>query len=119
MRGINHAVISGNLTRDAEVLQGKGTVVRFTVAVNDRVKNGDEWEDYANFIDCTCFGKYAEIVSRDLKKGAKVCVDGKLRWSQWEKDGQKRSKVEIIADTVENMVEKSSEPSIYDEEVPF
>lgn len=118
MKNINHVCISGNLTRDAEVLHGTGTVVKFTVAVNDRVKSGDEWTDYANFIDCVLFGKLGDTLSDRLKKGAKVCIDGKLRYSQWEKDGQKRSKVEIIAETVETMVEKSAETSA-DEEIPF
>lgn len=118
MKNINHVCISGNLTRDAEVLHGTGTVVKFTVAVNDRVKSGDEWEDYANFIDCTTFGKYAEIVSRDLKKGAKVCVEGRLRYSTWEQDGKKRSRVEVIADTIETLAAARATEAKNDE-VPF
>ena len=73
-------------------------VLGFGVAVNDRRKNQQtgEWEDYPNFIDCTMFGARAESLSRYLDKGAKVSIEGKLRWSQWERDGQKRSKIEVL-----------------------
>jgi single-strand DNA-binding protein len=79
-------------------------VLSLGVAVNDRRKNGStgDWEDYANYIDCTMFGTRAESVARFLSKGSKVGVDGKLRWHQWEgRDGQKRSKVDVIVDDIE------------------
>lgn len=102
---INRVVISGNLTRDPELRQTAGglPVLGFSVAVNDRRKNQstDEWEDYPNFVDCTLFGTRAASVARFLGKGAKVAIEGKLRWSQWEKDGQKRSKLEVIVDDIE------------------
>lgn len=104
---INRVIISGNLTRDPEIRQTASgmPVLGFGVAVNDRRKNQQtgEWEDYANFIDCTMFGSRAEAVSRFLSKGSKVAVEGKLRWSQWERDGQKRSKIEVIVDEIEFM----------------
>lgn len=102
---INRVILSGNLTRDPEVRQTASgmAVMQFGLAVNDRVKNGDQWEDRANFVDCTMFGTRAESVSRFLSKGSKVAVEGKLRWSQWEKDGQKRSKIEVIVDEIEFM----------------
>jgi len=101
---INRVNISGNLTRDPEE-RGGGTVLAFGVAVNDRRRNPetDEWEDVPNFIDCVVFGKRAEALGRILHKGMKVAVEGKLRWSQWETDGQKRSKVEVVVDEVEFM----------------
>ena len=104
---INRVVISGNLTRDPELLQTAGglPVLGFSVAVNERRKNQstDEWEDYPNFVDCTLFGARAASVAKFLGKGAKVAIEGKLRWSQWEKDGQKRSKLEVIVDELEFM----------------
>lgn len=104
---INRVNISGNLTRDPELRQTQGgmSILRFGVAVNDRRKNQqtNEWEDYPNFIDCTLFGKRAESLDGYLSKGAKVAIEGKLRWSQWETDGQKRSKVEVIVDEIEFM----------------
>ncbi len=93
---INRAIISGNLTRDPELrrTQSGMAIMSFGVAVNDRRRNSQtgEWEDYANFIDCTMFGNRAESLANILAKGMKVAIEGKLRWSQWERDGQKRSK---------------------------
>lgn len=104
---INHVLITGNLTRDPELHStAAGTaVLSFGVAVNDRRKNAqtEQWEDYPNFIDCTMFGARAQSVSRFLSKGSKVAIEGKLRWSQWERDGQKRSKIEVIVDDIEFM----------------
>ncbi len=104
---INRVNISGNLTRDPELraTQNGMQVLSFGVAVNDRTKNQQtgEWEDRPNFVDCTMFGKRAEALSRILRKGMKVAIEGKLRYSSWEKDGQKRSKLEVIPDEVELM----------------
>ena len=108
---INRVLISGNLTRDPELRQtGGGTqVLSLGVAVNDRRRNPQtgEWEDYPNFIDCTMFGARAEALSRYLSKGTKVAIEGKLRWSQWERDGQKRSKIEVIVDELEFMTSRN------------
>ena len=103
---INRVNISGNLTRDPEMRQTAGgtQILQFGVAVNDRRKNNQtgEWEDYPNFIDCTMFGARADALSRILAKGTKVAIEGKLRWSQWERDGQKRrSKLEVVVDDLE------------------
>ena len=102
---INRVNISGNLTRDPEMraTQAGTQILTFGVAVNDRRRNPQtgEWEDYPNYIDCVVFGNRAEPLSRFLSKGTKVAVEGKLRWSQWERDGQKRSKIEVIVDEVE------------------
>lgn len=112
---INRAIISGNLTRDAELRStASGTpVMQFGVAVNDRVKNGasGEWEDRPNFIDCTMFGARAEKIAQYLSKGSKVTVEGKLRWSQWEKDGEKRSKLEVVVDEIEFLSRSEAAPS--------
>ncbi len=103
---INRVLISGNLTRDPELRQSAGgmSILKMGIAVNDRRKNqqSGEWEDVPNFFDVTMFGTRAESVSRFLSKGSKLAIEGKLRWSQWETpDGDKRSKVEIIADDIE------------------
>lgn len=104
---INRAIISGNLTRDPELRQTQSgmAVLSFGVAVNDRRKNPTtgEWEDVPNFIDCTMFGNRANSLANILTKGMKVAIEGKLRWSQWERDGQKRSKIEVIVDTLDFM----------------
>ena len=104
---INRVIISGNLTRDPELRQTQSgmPVMSMGVAVNDRRKNPQtgEWEDYPNFIDCTMFGQRAQSLANYLSKGTKVSIEGKLRWSQWERDGQKRSKIEVIVDELEFM----------------
>ena len=107
---INKVVISGNLTRDMELRStASGLAIGgFSVAVNDRRKNQNgEWDDYPNFIDCTLFGSRAEKLQPYLAKGTKVAIAGKLSWSQWERDGQKRSKIEVIVDDVELMSGKA------------
>lgn len=123
---INKVIFCGNLTRDAEVRETQSgmDVVRFSVAVNDRQKNQrtGEWEDRANYIDCVAFGERWTKLSNYLTKGTKVTVEGKLRWSKWEQDGQKRSKLEIVPDNVEFMAKKEDKPSqgsLYDEDIPF
>ncbi len=114
---INRVIISGNLTRDSELRSTASglPVLGFGVAVNDRRKNQQtgEWEDYPNFIDCTMFGARAESLSRYLSKGTKVSVEGKLRWSQWEREGQKRSKLEVIVDELEFVSSRNSDSSSY------
>ena len=104
---INRVNISGNLTRDSELRATAGgvQVLRFGVAVNDRRRNPEsgEWEDYPNFVECVMFGARAEAVGRYLLKGTKVAIEGKLRYSSWEKDGQRRSKLEVSVDEVEFM----------------
>ena len=129
---INKAIITGNLTRDAELRSTGGglSVANFAVAVNERVKNNStgEWEDRANYIDCTMFGRRAEALAQYMTKGTKVTIEGKLRWSQWEKNGEKRSKVEVVVDEVELMArgeKRAAEPpaahqgGVYDEDIPF
>lgn len=137
---INKVCITGNLTRDPELRETASgfQILSLGVAVNDRRKNQQtqQWEDYANFVDCTVLGKRAESLSRFLSKGAKVAIEGKLRWSQWEtQDGSKRSKLEVIVDEIEFMTSRDGgqqqgnqykQPTqqyqpqdVYDAEIPF
>lgn len=121
---INMVALCGNLTRNAEVRQSKSgmPVTKFGIAVNDRRKNPltGEWEDVPNFFDVVVFGKYGESLSGKLVTGTKVALNGSLKWSQWEKDGQKRSKVEVRADDVEIFTEpKPKEPALYEDDCPF
>ena len=109
---INRVNISGNLTRDPELraTQGGMQILSFGVAVNDRRRNAQgEWEDVPNFIDCVVFGNRAAPLSRFLSKGSKVAIEGKLRWSQWERDGQKRSKIEVVVDEVEFLSSRNAQ----------
>lgn len=108
---LNRVTISGNLTREPELRQTPSgyEILNVGVAVNDRRKNqqSGEWEDYANFVDVVVFGKRASSLSKILTKGMKVAIDGKLRYSSWEdKEGHKRSKLEVIAEDVDIMQRK-------------
>lgn len=127
---INQVTISGNLGRDSELrkTQSGMAILSFTVAVNERRKNSQgEWSDYTNWISVSMFGTRAEKLHDYLKKGTKVCVQGKLRYSEWERDGQKKSKVEVIADEIE-LMQKAQKPqqevievnaTVYDDDCPF
>jgi single-strand DNA-binding protein len=99
MIDINRVVLIGRLTRDAElkVTSGGQAVCKFSIAVNRRRKNGDQWEDEANFFDIVVWGRQGESIHQYLIKGKMIAVDGELRQDRWEKDGQKHSKVEIVA----------------------
>lgn len=107
---INRVNILGFLTRDCELRQtpNGSSVLNFGVAVNDRRKNQNgDWEDYPNFVDCVVFGVRAEGLSKVLSKGMKVAIEGKLRYSSWEKDGQRRSKLEVVVEDLEFMSRQS------------
>jgi single-strand DNA-binding protein len=104
---INSVTLSGNLGRDPELrtTAAGGNLLTFSIAVNDRVKDSStgEWKDYTNWVDVVVFGNRAESLSRILTKGMKVTINGKIRYSSWEKDGQTRSKIEVIANDVDIM----------------
>lgn len=102
---INSVTLSGHLTRDLEIKQGaSGFSVGSTgIAVNERHKNSQTgaWEDVPNFFNLTFFGTRAEKLAQYLTKGTKVAVNGHLRSSSYEKDGQKRTSISVIVEEVE------------------
>lgn len=127
---INRVFITGNLTRDSELRTTAAgmSVLGFSVAVNDRAKDQatGEWKDRPNFIDCAVFGRRADALARLLGKGQKVAVAGRLRQATWERSGQRRSKLSVVADNVELMSRRdgaaeasSADASVYDEDIPF
>ncbi len=128
MVSFNKVILMGNLTRDPEIRYNpNGTAVaNFSVAVNRRYKQGDEFKDEVSYFDVVVFGKQAENCSQYLNKGAGVLVDGRLQQRRWETDdGQKRSKVEVVAQSVQFMPKKGQagapgEEDIIDEgDIPF
>src|SRR5436309_214257 len=101
---INRVVLTGNLTRDPELRSTGGglAVCKLGIAVNTRRKNSEgQWEEKPNFFRVTVFGRQAESCHNYLKKGRAVAIDGRLEWSTWENDGQKRESIDIIADSVQ------------------
>jgi single-strand DNA-binding protein len=104
---INRVILTGNLTFDPELrsLPSGTSVCKLRVACNTRKKNNatGDWEDKPNYFDVTVWGAQGENCARYLAKGRPVAIDGRLEWSEWQdKDtGKNRSKVEIVADTVQ------------------
>lgn len=97
---INKCVLIGRLTRDPESKSTNSgqSFTKFSLASNRAIYNRDtkETKYEAGFFDCTCWGKGGEAIAKYAKKGARICVEGSLRWSSWEgSDGKKQSKVEI------------------------
>lgn len=103
MADINHVVLVGRLTRDAELryTQNGTPIVKFSIAVNRRKKASDEWVEEVSFFDVVFWGKMGESINQYLVKGKQVAVTGELRQNRWEQDGQPRSKVEVIASNLQ------------------
>jgi len=103
---INRVILTGNLTADPELstLSSGTSVCRLRLAVNRRYKDqsSGEWAEKPNYFDIKVWGAQGENCANYLSKGRPVAVDGRLEWSEWEaQDGSKRSKVEVVADTVQ------------------
>ena len=100
-RGINKVILIGNLGRDPETRysQGGNAVTNFSVATSESWKDrqSGEQQDRTEWHNVVCFSRLAEIAGEYLKKGSKVYIEGSLRTSTWEKDGQKRYRTEVMA----------------------
>lgn len=102
MKDFNSVSVCGRLTKDSELKYTNGGTAHIaaTVAVNTSRKNGDKWEDKANFFDFDLWGKTAENLYQYLTKGSQVIINGYLEQDTWEKDGQKHSKVKIAVSDI-------------------
>lgn len=132
---MNNVILIGRLVREPELRYTSGSqmaVCRFTLAIDRRVKQGEEKK--ADFPNVICFGKTAENCEKFLAKGRKVAVQGRLQTGSYEKDGVKHYTTDVIADNVEflewgekngeNAKESRSEPvpegfAALDESIPF
>jgi single-strand DNA-binding protein len=102
-RSLNQVTLMGNLTRDPELRQTPTgqSVTSFSLALNRSYKDaGGEWQEATDYIDVVCWGPLAERVAQYLSKGRRCLVQGRLQSRSWEQDGQKRSKVEVLANDV-------------------
>ncbi|HSX16658.1 MAG TPA: single-stranded DNA-binding protein [Patescibacteria group bacterium] len=102
-RSVNQVILLGNLTRDPELRQTPSgqSVVSFSLALNRAYKSqSGEWQEATDYIDIVAWGPLAERVSQYLTKGRRALVQGRLQSRTWEKDGQKHSKVEVLANDV-------------------
>jgi single-strand DNA-binding protein len=100
---LNHVIIIGRLTRDAELKYTSGgmAIANLSLAVNRRVKKGEQWTEEVSFFEVTLWGKTAEGLKPYLLKGKQIAVEGELKQDRWEQDGQNRSKVVINASNVQ------------------
>jgi single-strand DNA-binding protein len=103
MASFNRVILVGNLTRDPELryIPSGSAVSEIGLAVNDRVKKGDQWVDETTFVDVTLWGRTAEVANEYLSKGSPILIEGRLKLDSWEKDGQKRSKLRVIAEKMQ------------------
>ena len=102
-RSLNQVIVMGNLTRDPELRQTPTgqTVTNFSLALNRSYKDqSGEWQEATDYIDIVCWGPLAERVSQYMSKGRRCLVQGRLQSRSWEQEGQKRSKVEVLANDV-------------------
>jgi|TARA_X000000368_G_scaffold347683_1_gene287263 single-strand DNA-binding protein len=96
----NTVTVSGNVVRDPELrfTNNNKAVCEFTVAWNQMARDGQEKK--AHFFDCVAWEKMAESVSENARRGQRVTVTGRLNFESWEKDGQKRNKVNLVVEDV-------------------
>ena len=108
MADVNHVILIGRLTKDlgsdersfGYVNNGQARA-NVSIAVNRNNKSGDQWIDETSYFDVTIWGKTAENLKPYLTKGKQIAVEGYLKQDRWEKDGQKFSKVTVVANTVQ------------------
>ena len=108
MTDLNDVILIGRITKDVGSDErsfsfvGNGTAKAIaSLAVNRSVKKGDSWEDEVSYIDCEIWGKTAENLKDKLVRGKQVCIRGYLKQDRWEKDGQKQSRLKVVAETVQ------------------
>ncbi|MFA5571277.1 MAG: single-stranded DNA-binding protein [Sphaerochaetaceae bacterium] len=99
----NIVVLVGRLTRDCELkfTSGGTAIGRFSLAVNRLKRSGDQREEEVSFFDIIVWGKQAEALNPYLTKGKQVSISGELRQNRWEQDGQSRSRIEVVANSIQ------------------
>jgi len=129
MSSYNRVVLMGNIVQDFELRHTPaGTAVTdVCLAVNDRRKVGDTWEDEVSYIDVTLWGRTAEITHQYLAKGSPILVEGRLKLDTWESEGEKRRKLKVVGERMQMMprgesvagVEAAAVPAGKGEDLPF
>ena len=107
---MNKVIICGNLGADPDlrVTQGDMAILKLRIATNERKKQGDKWVDHTEWHRCTMFGERAQKLATYLEKGSKVLIEGVLRTSSYDKDGQKHWSTEIVVNDIELLGGKQS-----------
>jgi single-strand DNA-binding protein len=131
MASFNRVTLLGNLTRTPEIrYTPSGTAVAsFGLAVNRRYRQGTETKEEVCYVDITAFGSQAEAIGEYLTKGSPALIDGRLRWHQWEKDGSRHSRLDVVADSVQFLSRRedraaaddvpSDAAALDEEDIPF
>ncbi|MBI3128862.1 MAG: single-stranded DNA-binding protein [Candidatus Tectomicrobia bacterium] len=142
MAQMNAVFLRGNMTRDPEkrFLPSGSSVVNFGLAVNRRYRSGEEWKEDTCFVDIVVYGKQGDWIIEQCRKGSPILVEGRLSFRSWEgQDGQKRSKHEVVANTVHILARREDggegggsrayqgggasrggdEPPMTDDDIPF
>jgi single-strand DNA-binding protein len=104
MAGVNKVILVGNLGRDPEVryAQSGMAICKLSLAVTEKVKDGDSWKDATEWFRVTVFGKTAENAGQYLQKGRQVYVEGRLKTDKYkDKDGVEKTSIEVIANTLQ------------------
>ncbi|MEE8452501.1 MAG: single-stranded DNA-binding protein [Thermoguttaceae bacterium] len=103
MASFNRVILVGNLTRDPELryIPSGTAVTDIGLAISDKVKRNDQWVEETTFVEVTLWARTAEVASEYLSKGSPVLIEGRLKFEQWEQDGQKRSKLKVVADRMQ------------------
>lgn len=102
-RSVNQVMLMGNLTRDPELRNTPNgqSVCSFSLALNRAYKDqSGEWKEATDYVDVVAWGPLGERVAQYMSKGRRCLVQGRLQSRSWEQDGQKRSKVEVLANDV-------------------
>lgn len=99
MASYNRVVLVGHTTQDPELRQTSNNkpVCEVGLAINERFKKVDEWVEDVTFVEVTYWGRTAEVVVEYCPKGTLLLVEGRLQLNTWEKDGEKRSKLRVVA----------------------
>jgi len=121
MANFNKVILAGNVTKNPEVryTNGGGVVARFGIAVNRRFKTGDSVQNEVCFIDIIAFSKLAEFIGSFVVKGMPILVEGRLSYNTWEQDGVKKSRHEIVAESVQLLDKKGDKQESVEEDIPF
>lgn len=101
MANFNKVILAGNLTRDPEhrVAANGNSICKLGLAVNRTYQTRDgERREETTFVDVDAFGKQADVISKYLRKGQPILIEGRLKYDQWESDGQKRSKLAVVVE---------------------
>ena len=130
MASFNKVMLMGNLTRDPELryTTNGSAVANFGLAMNRKYKVGDELKEEVCYVEITVWGRQGENCAEYLSKGRPAFVEGYLKFSTWESDGQKRNKLEVVANTVQFLGSRSGSqgdsptgqaPMSDEDDVPF